>query len=94
MTQWIDLLLNDVGLWVSELGVLLELVGAIVIVRAALRNRGVLSGLDQAFAYLDKLAEIRDAVRNQAITEVRGFVLLAVGLAFQFVGSLPMLPTS
>lgn len=80
-------------LWVSELGVLLELVGAVVFVRAALRNRGTLSDLDQAFAYLDKLAEIRDAIRTQAITEVRGFVLLAVGLAFQFVGGLPVFPT-
>ena len=82
----------NAGWWIGEFGILLELIGAGVIVHAAMRNRNVLGGLDDAFTYLDKLKDIRDAVRGQAINEVRGFVLLAVGLALQFIGGLPVFP--
>ena len=88
----IDAFCNNIGLWISEIGILLELVGAAVIVHAALKNRNTIEGLDQAFNYIDKLSDIRDAFRGQAIYEIRGFSLLGFGLALQFIGGLPIFP--
>ena len=92
--DWADAFWRNPGLWIGEVGILLEFVGASVIVVAAWRNRNALRGLDGGFAYLDKMIELRDALRTQAVNEVHGFVLLAVGLALQFIGGLPGLSAS
>lgn len=78
------------SLWISEFGIALELGGALWIVVAAFRNRKRVEGLDGTWNGMAVLPNVRDAIQGQAITEVWGFALLGVGLAFQFVGGLPI----
>jgi hypothetical protein len=75
-----------VCLWlVGQFGIVLELFGALVIVVAAFRQRKKVAGINSTWAGQD-LDAIREAIQGQAITEVRGFLLLGIGLALQFVG--------
>ena len=84
-----DFLANP-GLWIAEFGILLEIGGALWIVIAAFRNRKLVEGLDGTWKGSEKLPAVREAIQGQAITEVRGFSLLGVGLAMQFIGGLPI----
>lgn len=78
------------GLWIAEFGILLEIGGALWIVIAAFRNRKRVEGADGTWVGLEKVGNLREAIQGQAITEVRGFLLLGIGLAFQFIGGLPI----
>ena len=78
------------GLWTSEIGILLELGGALWIVRAAFRNRRRVEGLDGTWKGMDKLPDVAAAIQGQAITQFWGFVFLGLGLALQFIGGLPV----
>jgi CHASE3 domain sensor protein len=77
-----------VSLWfiVGQFGILLEFIGALVIVVAAIRNRKKVANLNNTWEGIEHLDEVREAIQGQAITEFRGFLLLGVGLAFQFIG--------
>ena len=76
------------SLWfiVGQFGILLEFVGALIIVVAAFRNRKKVANLNSTWEGIEYLDEVREAIQGQAITEVRGFLLLGIGLALQFIG--------
>lgn len=71
--------------WINQGGIFLEIVGAALIVIAAYANRekikDVSSGFDSGLP-----AKLRDIIAGQAVFELRGFGLLALGLVLQFVG--------
>ncbi len=71
--------------WINETGIALEIIGAALIVLAAFRTRRQIK--DIADGWDSNLAvKLRDVVSNQAITELKGFGLLAVGLFGQMIG--------
>ena len=76
------------SLWliVGQFGILLEFVGALIIVVAAFRNRKKVENLNSTWEGIEYLDEVREAIQGQAITEFRGFLLLGIGLALQFIG--------
>ena len=83
----LDLVGCTVCLWlVGQAGIVLELVGAFVIVVAAFRQKKKVAGLNATWVGIKHLDEVRKAIQGQATTEVRGFVLLGVGLLLQFIG--------
>lgn len=70
--------------WVNEFGILLEIVGAIVIVVAAFRTRARIKSVQDTWdSELSIL--LRDMLATQAFTELTGFVLLALGLFGQLI---------
>lgn len=71
--------------WVNQVGIALEIIGAMLIVIAAFQARGRIKNI--ADAWDTALAEkLRDVISDQAYTELRGFSLLAVGLVCQMIG--------
>lgn len=71
--------------WINEFGILLEIVGATIIVFAAFQTRKKIRDIGDVWK--PSLPELlRDVIANQAFTELNGFVLLAVGLIFQMIG--------
>lgn len=84
--KWIPQKNRDLLWWVNQSGILLEIVGAALIVFAAVRNRKALKRLEDTWDG-GALERLRDVVAGQAITEVRGFILLFSGLVFQLLGA-------
>ena len=76
----------SLGFIIGQFGILLEFCGALIIVVAAFRNRKKVASLNSTWEGIGHLDEVREAIQGQAITEFRGFLLLGVGLAFQFIG--------
>lgn len=71
--------------WMNESGIVLEIIGAALLVVAAFKSRNKIKSITGAWdAELD--VKLRDTIASQAVTELKGFVLLAVGLVFQMVG--------
>jgi hypothetical protein len=71
--------------WVNQVGILLEVVGAIIIVLAAFATRSKIKDIRDT--YDAELPEkLRDVIANQAITELWGFGLLSTGLMGQLIG--------
>ncbi len=75
-------------LWfiISQFGILLEFFGALIIVVAAFRNGKKVESVNSTWKGVGHLDDVREAIQGQAITEFRGFLLLGVGLLFQFIG--------
>lgn len=73
--------------WVNILGIVLEIAGAALIVCTGLRNRQRIQFLRDTWDG-GSFEHLRDAVAGQAITELRGFLLVGIGLVFQFLGAL------
>ncbi|MBI4915938.1 MAG: hypothetical protein HY825_08820 [Acidobacteria bacterium] len=71
--------------WMNELGIILEIVGAALLVVAAFKSRNAIKDLGDTWD-ANLTEELRDMIASQAITELRGFVLLAFGLILQMVG--------
>ena len=71
---------------IGQFGILLEFAGALLIVVAAFRNRKKVENLNSTWEGIGHLDEVREAIESQAITEFRGFLLLGIGLALQFIG--------
>ena len=71
---------------INQFGILLEFCGALIIVMAAFRNKKKIANLNCTWEGIGHLDEVRKAIQGQAITEFRGFLLLSMGLAFQFIG--------
>lgn len=74
--------------WVGQFGILLEILGAVFIVIAAFKNRASVAKANGTWNGMAHISDLRDAIQGQAITELRGFVLLAIGLVLQLVGGL------
>lgn len=71
--------------WINEAGIVLEIVGATLIVIAAFRTRKQIKDIGDTWDS-DLTERLRDVISNQAFTELKGFGLLAVGLIFQMIG--------
>lgn len=70
--------------WVNQSGIILEIIGAGVLVVAAFRSRTAIKELKDVWK--PSLPEVlRDTIANQALTELKGFVLLTAGLLLQML---------
>ena len=58
---------------IGQFGILLEFVGALIIVVAAFRNKMKVAALNSTWEGIGYLDEVREAIQAQAITEFRGF---------------------
>lgn len=89
MTQTITEFLTNqtVFWWLNQSGIGLEILGAMALVIEAFKNRQRIKNLENTWGGRS-FEQLRDAVANQAITEFKGFVLIAIGLLLQMLGSL------
>ena len=71
--------------WVNEIGIVLEIVGATIIVVAAFRSRARIKDTEDTWN-ADLSVKLRDIIASQAFTELKGFGLLALGLVGQMIG--------
>lgn len=72
--------------WANSTGIVLEIVGALVIVYSAFRARAKIK--DEVDSWQAELpSQLRDIVAAQAYTELWGFVLLALGLGGQLLST-------
>lgn len=72
--------------WINEAGIVLEIIGAAWLVLAAFKSRNEIKDIPDSWdAELPE--KLRNAVASQAITELYGFVLLALGLICQMIGT-------
>ena len=76
-------------LWiVSQAGILLELVGASLVVFYAFTSKKAVMGLKADMDSLEKsIITIRNEVGSQFRKQVVGFLLFSAGLAMQFIGN-------
>lgn len=72
--------------WINQVGIILEIVGAALIVRSAFKSRAEIKNIQDTWD-AELATKLRDVIASQAITELKGFGLLAIGLVGQFVGS-------
>jgi uncharacterized membrane protein len=70
----------------TQVGILLEIVGALYIVLGSFRARRKIDFIFKGFEGLKELRNIRDILRNQARMELIGFLFLSSGLIMQFIG--------
>jgi hypothetical protein len=71
--------------WINQTGIVLEVIGAIVIVAAAFKTKHEIKNIPDVWE--PSLSEIlRDVIARQAHTELAGFSLLGIGLIMQFIG--------
>ena len=82
----LDLLVERSAFWyISHIGIVFEIVGALVIVWTAFRTRIKIQGIQDNWD--SGLSErLRDMISNQAYVELAGFGLLAFGLLLQMLG--------
>lgn len=73
--------------WINETGIVLEIVGAALLVIAAFKSRNEIMNIKDTWD-ANLTEKLRDVIANQAMTELNGFVLLALGLIFQMAGGL------
>jgi hypothetical protein len=71
--------------WINETGIVLEIVGAALLVVAAFKSRNKIKDIPDSWD-AELAMKLRDTIASQAMTELKGFVLLAIGLIFQMVG--------
>lgn len=71
---------------VTELGILLEIVGAVYIVLGSLRARRKIDRMFHGLEGLLEIRNIREILQNQARMELNGFLFLSTGLIMQFIG--------
>ncbi len=77
--------MNDFWL-ITEVGILLEIVGAVYIVVGSLRARTRIDRIFRGIEGLLGIAKIRDILQDQTRMELVGFLFLSAGLIMQFVG--------
>lgn len=71
--------------WVNELGIILEIVGATVIVISAFRSRAQIKDIQDGWDS-DLATKLRDVIASQAMTELKGFCIFTLGLLGQMIG--------
>jgi hypothetical protein len=75
----------DIFWYINQAGIILEIVGALLIVLSAFKTRNKIKDIPDSYE-ADLTAKVRDIISNQAFTELKGFGLLAIGLVMQFIG--------
>lgn len=73
--------------YISEVGIFIEIVGAVIIVASAFKSRNAIKDIQNTYD-ADLPVILRDIVATQAFTELKGFGLLAFGLVMQMIGVL------
>lgn len=76
---------RDIFWYLNEIGILLEIVGALYIVLGSYRARGRIRKMFDGFQGLKELTQIREVLRDQAKMELYGFLFLGGGLILQFI---------
>ncbi|HUW26733.1 MAG TPA: hypothetical protein VMW07_09450 [Gallionella sp.] len=71
--------------WINEIGILLEIVGALTVVLAAFRSRAEIKGIPDSWD-AELATKLRNIIAAQAFTELTGFGLLTLGLFAQLIG--------
>lgn len=71
--------------YINQAGILLEVIGALLIVVSAFRTRNKIKDVSDTWD-AELATKLRDIISNQAFTELKGFGLLAFGLVMQFIG--------
>lgn len=82
---WVPRSTRNLLWWVNIFGITLEIVGAALIVSTGLRNTQRIKFLRNTWDG-GSFEHLRDAVAGQAITELRGFFLVGIGLVLQLLG--------
>lgn len=72
--------------WIGQSGIALEITGALYIVIAAFKNKKLVKEVAGTWDGLGHLSNVKEAIQGQAITELRGFLLLGIGLVLQLIG--------
>ncbi len=75
----------DIFWYINQAGIILEIVGALLIVLSAFKTRNQIKDIPDSYE-ADLTVRVRDIISNQAFTELKGFGLLAIGLVMQFIG--------
>jgi hypothetical protein len=79
--------MSEHSLWfLTEAGILLEIVGAVYITLGSYRARNKINSMFRGLEGLRELPKIRDILQNQARMELIGFLFLSSGLIMQFIG--------
>ncbi|MBT8139726.1 MAG: hypothetical protein KJP25_08145 [Gammaproteobacteria bacterium] len=71
--------------YLNELGILLEIVGAVYIVLGSFRARGRIQMMFDGIRGLKQFMRIREILQEQAKMELYGFLFLSSGLILQFI---------
>lgn len=78
---------SDFFWYLGQLGLLLELVGALYIVLSSIVIHRRVSRLFFDLWGFREIPKILATIQNQARTDITGFFLLAAGLLLQFIGN-------
>ncbi len=76
---------RNVFWWINEAGIVLEIIGAALLVIAAFKSRNQIKDIQNTWD-AELAVKLRDTIAAQAFTKLTGFVFLAIGLACQMVG--------
>lgn len=77
--------------WCGQLGIMLEIIGAALIVISAFQARSRIKDVSDTWDG-DLTVKIRDLIASQAYSQLIGFCLLALGLLGQFASGLSNIP--
>jgi hypothetical protein len=81
-------IMNSELFWyVGQLGLLLEIVGALYIALASISIHQKISNLFFDLWGFREVPKLVATMRNQARTDITGFLMLASGLVLQFIGN-------
>ena len=76
--------------WSNQIGIMLEVGGAALIVISAFMARSKIKNVPDSYD-AELAVRLRDIIANQAFRELFGFGLLALGLLVQMIGGLERL---
>lgn len=82
MSDWGN---HSVYWYVSQTGILLEIIGAWYMVQATFRARRRIQNMFRRWDGFKEIPHLKAVLQNQAKTETIGFCLLGTGLIMQFV---------
>ena len=86
--------MSDQTFWiVGQVGILMELAGALYIAVSAIVAHKRIGRLFFDFLGFREVPRIIETIANQTKTDITGFTLLASGLLLQFVGNFGSVPT-
>jgi hypothetical protein len=78
---------NQIFWFFSQVGLLLEIAGALYIAFSSVSMHNKISRLFSGLLGFREIPRIVATMQNQASTDITGFLLLAAGLILQFIGN-------
>ena len=79
--------MNCTLFWIGQIGIFLEVIGAGYIVFAAYKSHTNLKNKSHSIDAADLMESTLIEVRGQYKKELKGFSILLIGLAMQFIGN-------